>query len=137
MLEIARFILSAIVAQAYIWPLNVPWLAWQAVFAFYILSGFLMTAVCMKNMGSQERRIAFALAASSDYGRRISLFSVLRLTALKADYYAAWHGRSRGVHHEAPAPISPEAQSATAGRAGPAAKAVKQGARGFGPASFC
>jgi peptidoglycan/LPS O-acetylase OafA/YrhL len=44
-LEITRFILSTIVLEAHVWPLNVPWLAWQSVFAFYTLSGFLMTRV--------------------------------------------------------------------------------------------
>jgi len=51
MLEVVRFLLSAVVVEAHIWPLNVPWFAWEAVFAFYTLSGFLMTMTLHKKYG--------------------------------------------------------------------------------------
>ena len=37
--------------EAHIWPLGVPWLAWESVFAFYTLSGFLMTRVLHERYG--------------------------------------------------------------------------------------
>src|SRR5947209_5961483 len=51
MIEFTRFLLSTIVLEAHIWPLGVPWLAWQSVFAFYTLSGFLMTRVLHERYG--------------------------------------------------------------------------------------
>jgi peptidoglycan/LPS O-acetylase OafA/YrhL len=51
MLEIVRFLLAVVVVEAHIWPLNVPWFAWEAVFAFYTLSGFLMTMTLHKKYG--------------------------------------------------------------------------------------
>lgn len=51
MIETVRFFLSMIVLEAHIWPLNVPWLAWQSVFAFYTLSGYLMTRVLHERYG--------------------------------------------------------------------------------------
>jgi peptidoglycan/LPS O-acetylase OafA/YrhL len=50
-IEYFRFILSAIVLEAHIWPLGVPWAAWQSVFGFYTLSGFLMTRVLHEKYG--------------------------------------------------------------------------------------
>jgi hypothetical protein len=52
------------------------------------------------------------------------------LTALRANYYAAYHGEKR--HHEAPAPIATEAQLAAAGRSRKTAEAVKQRGAGSG-----
>src|SRR6267142_1916861 len=51
MLEVVRFLLSAVVAEAHIWPLKIPWFAWEAVFAFYTLSGFLMTMTLHRKYG--------------------------------------------------------------------------------------
>lgn len=51
MIETIRFLLSTVVLEAHIWPLNVPWLAWQSVFAFYTLSGYLMTRVLNERYG--------------------------------------------------------------------------------------
>jgi peptidoglycan/LPS O-acetylase OafA/YrhL len=51
MLEFTRFGLSVTVLQAHILPLGMPWLAWQSVFAFYTLSGFLMTRVLHQRYG--------------------------------------------------------------------------------------
>jgi peptidoglycan/LPS O-acetylase OafA/YrhL len=62
MIEFTRFGLSATVLQAHIWPLGAPWLAWQSVFAFYTLSGFLMTRVLQQRYGfSPAGFAAFAL----------------------------------------------------------------------------
>lgn len=51
MIEIIRFALSLLVVEAHIWPLGAPWIAWMAVFAFYTLSGFLMTRVLHERYG--------------------------------------------------------------------------------------
>jgi peptidoglycan/LPS O-acetylase OafA/YrhL len=45
MLDLYRFILSVFVVQGHLLATGVPALAWQAVFSFYVLSGFLMTLV--------------------------------------------------------------------------------------------
>jgi peptidoglycan/LPS O-acetylase OafA/YrhL len=63
MIETIRFFLSTIVLEAHIWPLNVPWLAWQSVFAFYTLSGYLMTRVLNERYGFSWRGTA-AFAAN-------------------------------------------------------------------------
>ena len=61
MLEVVRFLLSVIVVEADIWPLGFPWAAWQSVFAFYTLSGFLMTRVLHERYGfSLTGILAFA-----------------------------------------------------------------------------
>src|SRR5947208_2802423 len=63
MLEVVRFLLSIVVVEAHIWPLNVPWFAWQAVFAFYTLSGFLMTRVLHEKYGfTGPGRLAFCIS---------------------------------------------------------------------------
>jgi peptidoglycan/LPS O-acetylase OafA/YrhL len=51
LLELTRFLLSCIVLEAHIWPLHIPWLAWQSVFGFYTLSGFLMVRVLRERYG--------------------------------------------------------------------------------------
>ena len=51
MLEITRFVLAAIVAQTHLVPLHDQWLGQQAVFAFYTLSGYLMTRVLNTRYG--------------------------------------------------------------------------------------
>jgi hypothetical protein len=68
MIEFTRFLLSMIVLEDHIWPLRVSWLAWQSVFAFYTLSGFLMTRVL-------HDRYGFTLRGMS----RFALNRVLRL----------------------------------------------------------
>ena len=45
MLDFYRFILAVLVVQAHLLADGLPGLAWQAVFSFYVLSGFLMTLV--------------------------------------------------------------------------------------------
>ncbi len=62
MIEITRFILAAIVAETHIWPLGFTWAGWQAVFAFYTLSGYLMTRVLNVRYGfTLQGMSAFAL----------------------------------------------------------------------------
>jgi peptidoglycan/LPS O-acetylase OafA/YrhL len=51
MLEITRFVLAAVVAQTHLVPLHDQWLGQQAVFAFYTLSGYLMTRVLNTRYG--------------------------------------------------------------------------------------
>ena len=51
MLEITQFVLAAIVAQTHLVPLRDQWLGQQAVFAFYTLSGYLMTRVLHTRYG--------------------------------------------------------------------------------------
>ena len=57
MIEFVRFFLSFIVLQSHIWPLNASWTAWASVFAFYTLSGFLMTRVLRERYGFGVRNI--------------------------------------------------------------------------------
>lgn len=45
MLGLIRFSLSVLVVRSHIWPTGQPWIAWQSVFAFYALSGYLMTLI--------------------------------------------------------------------------------------------
>jgi len=45
MLGVYRFALALLVVQGHLLAWGAPWLAWQAVFSFYLLSGFLMTLV--------------------------------------------------------------------------------------------
>jgi peptidoglycan/LPS O-acetylase OafA/YrhL len=58
MIEVTRYILAAIVAQAHLWPLGSSWPAAVAVFAFYTLSGYLMTRVLNERYGFGTRGTA-------------------------------------------------------------------------------
>ena len=51
MIEITRFVLAAIVAQTHLASVHDQWLGQQAVFAFYALSGYLMTRVLNTRYG--------------------------------------------------------------------------------------
>ncbi len=55
MIEIARFILAAIVAQTHLWSLGMEWAGEISVFAFYTLSGYLMTRVLNERYGFTVR----------------------------------------------------------------------------------
>jgi peptidoglycan/LPS O-acetylase OafA/YrhL len=62
LIELGRYALSLIVAQAHLYPLDAPWLAWMAVFGFYTLSGYLMTRVLNESYGfSWSGTLAFAV----------------------------------------------------------------------------
>jgi peptidoglycan/LPS O-acetylase OafA/YrhL len=58
MIEISRYILAAMVAQTHLWPLGAAWTGNIAVFAFYTLSGYLMTRVLNERYGFTARGIA-------------------------------------------------------------------------------
>lgn len=51
MLEVYRFLLALCVVQGHLLASGPPWLAWQAVFSFYALSGFLMTLILNEGYG--------------------------------------------------------------------------------------
>jgi peptidoglycan/LPS O-acetylase OafA/YrhL len=51
MIEIIRYALALIVAETHLWPVGITWAGWQAVFAFYSLSGYLMTRVLHERYG--------------------------------------------------------------------------------------
>jgi peptidoglycan/LPS O-acetylase OafA/YrhL len=51
MIEIIRYLLALIVAETHLWPIGIVWSGWQAVFAFYTLSGYLMTRVLHERYG--------------------------------------------------------------------------------------
>ena len=55
MLEIIRYLLAVIVADTHLWPIGITWAGWQAVFAFYALSGYLMTRVLHERYGFGPR----------------------------------------------------------------------------------
>lgn len=52
MTDIYRFILALCVVQGHFLASGAPWLAWQAVFSFYVLSGFLVTLVLNQQYGA-------------------------------------------------------------------------------------
>jgi peptidoglycan/LPS O-acetylase OafA/YrhL len=58
MIEICRYILAAIVAQTHLWPLGSDWTGQISVFAFYTLSGYLMTRVLNDRYGFTMRGTA-------------------------------------------------------------------------------
>jgi peptidoglycan/LPS O-acetylase OafA/YrhL len=83
MLDVYRFILAICVVQGHLLGPGVgaPWLAWQAVFSFYVLSGFLMSLILNQNYGFTAGGLArFAV------NRWLRLFpvyyAVIGLTAL-------------------------------------------------------
>jgi peptidoglycan/LPS O-acetylase OafA/YrhL len=53
MIDVYRFILALCVVQGHLLGRgeNAPWLAWQAVFSFYVLSGFLMSLILNQDYG--------------------------------------------------------------------------------------
>ncbi len=51
MIDVYRFILALCVLQAHLLANGPPWLAWQAVFSFYVISGFLMTLILNEDYG--------------------------------------------------------------------------------------
>jgi peptidoglycan/LPS O-acetylase OafA/YrhL len=62
MIEISRYILATIVAETHLWSLGPAWTGHIAVFAFYTLSGYLMTRVLHERYGFSVRGIvAFLL----------------------------------------------------------------------------
>ena len=51
MIEITRYLLAAAVAQSHLWPKGQDWMGQIAVFAFYTLSGYLITRVLNDRYG--------------------------------------------------------------------------------------
>jgi peptidoglycan/LPS O-acetylase OafA/YrhL len=82
MLDVYRFVLALCVVQGHLLAWGAPWLAWQAVFSFYVLSGFLMTLVLNQDYGFDAGGIARFAA-----NRALRLFpvyyAVIGLTALQ------------------------------------------------------
>jgi peptidoglycan/LPS O-acetylase OafA/YrhL len=83
MIDVYRFILALCVVQGHLLgpSVGVPWLAWQAVFSFYVLSGFLMSLILNQDYGFTAGGLArFAV------NRWLRLFptyyAVIGLTAL-------------------------------------------------------
>ncbi len=71
MLDVYRLILALAVVQAHLWHNGPPWIAWQAVFSFYVVSGFLMTMILNERYGfSPGGFIRFAI------NRALRLFPV-------------------------------------------------------------
>jgi len=58
MIELYRYILAAVVAQTHLWPLGADWTGQISVFAFYTLSGYLMTRVLNDRYGFTIRGTA-------------------------------------------------------------------------------
>jgi peptidoglycan/LPS O-acetylase OafA/YrhL len=62
MIEISRYVFAAIVAQTHLWPRGAAWIGQISVFAFYTLSGYLMTRILNERYGFSIRgTAAFAL----------------------------------------------------------------------------
>jgi peptidoglycan/LPS O-acetylase OafA/YrhL len=55
MIEISRYILATMVTQVHLGPLGASWTGFIAVFAFYTLSGYLMTRVLNERYGFSTR----------------------------------------------------------------------------------
>lgn len=51
MIDVYRFILALCVLQAHFLAIGPVWLSWQAVFSFYVLSGYLMTLILNEDYG--------------------------------------------------------------------------------------
>jgi len=51
MIEATRYALALLVAWTHLWYSPIGWVGWQAVFAFYTLSGYLMTRVLQERYG--------------------------------------------------------------------------------------
>ena len=58
MIEIIRYVLAAVVAQTHLWPQGADWSGQIAVFAFYTLSGYLMTRILNECYGFTMRGTA-------------------------------------------------------------------------------
>jgi peptidoglycan/LPS O-acetylase OafA/YrhL len=58
MLDTYRFLLALCVVEGHLLKAGPPGLAWQAVFAFYVLSGFLMTLILNESYGFGARNFA-------------------------------------------------------------------------------
>ena len=58
MIEITRYVLAAVVAQTHLWPQGADWSGQIAVFAFYTLSGYLMTRILHERYGLTVRGTA-------------------------------------------------------------------------------
>jgi peptidoglycan/LPS O-acetylase OafA/YrhL len=97
MIDVYRFILALCVVQGHLVGRgeSAPWLAWQAVFSFYVLSGFLMSLVLNQDYGfTASGLVRFAV------NRWLRLFpsyyAVIGLTAL----YIASIGPLNQLNHE-------------------------------------
>src|SRR5262249_15880828 len=58
MIELIRYALATIVAETHLGPPGIVWSGWQAVFAFYTLSGYLMARVLNERYGFSPRGTA-------------------------------------------------------------------------------
>jgi len=97
MIDVYRFILALCVVQGHFlgWVRVAPWLAWQAVFSFYVLSGFLMSLILNQDYGfTAGGLVRFAV------NRWLRLFpiyyAVIGLTVL----YLAFIGPLSQLDHE-------------------------------------
>jgi peptidoglycan/LPS O-acetylase OafA/YrhL len=88
MIEFVRFFLSTVVAEAHLWPVGAPWLAWSAVFAFYTLSGYLIVRVLNERYGFSAD--GFLIFAANRFLRLwpayliVALLSIIVLHFLRA-----------------------------------------------------
>lgn len=96
MIETIRFLLSTIVLEAHIWPIGAPWLAWQSVFAFYTLSGYLMTRVLNERYGfTPSGTLAFVLNRILRLWPAYLVAIAISYLALKFDWTAPTYGLLR------------------------------------------
>ena len=83
MIDVYRFILALCVVQGHLVGRgeSAPWLAWQAVFSFYVLSGFLMSLILNQDYGFTA--IGLARFAVNRWLRLFPIYyAVIGLTAL-------------------------------------------------------
>ncbi len=87
MLDTFRFVLALCVFQAHLLVSGIPWLGWQAVFSFYVLSGFLMTMVLNEHYGFGLRGGLYFVA-----NRILRIFPAYWLVIGIAAIWIAWIG---------------------------------------------
>ncbi len=87
MLDAYRFILAFCVLQAHLLAWGPDWLAWQAVFSFYVLSGFLMTLILNQDYGFEKG--SFVRFATN---RALRLFPIYYIVIGLTALYVAFVG---------------------------------------------
>jgi peptidoglycan/LPS O-acetylase OafA/YrhL len=96
-IDVYRFILALCVVQGHFlgWMRGAPWLAWQAVFSFYVLSGFLMSLVLNQSYGfTAGGLVRFAV------NRWLRLFPIYYAVVGLTVLYIAFVGPLNQLNHE-------------------------------------
>jgi peptidoglycan/LPS O-acetylase OafA/YrhL len=105
--DIYRFILALCVVQGHFLASGAPWLAWQAVFSFYVLSGFLVTLVLNQQYGASLPGLTrFAV------NRRLRLFPICYVVIGLTVLYIAFVGPLNSLNGALTLPVGTRAMIA-------------------------